>query len=26
MIFGWTTALIFAIVQSIYWPPAADDA
>ena len=26
MIFGWTTALIFAIVQRIYWPaPAADD-
>jgi hypothetical protein len=24
MIFGWTTALIFAIVQRIYWPPAAD--
>jgi hypothetical protein len=26
MIFGWTTALIFAIVQRIYWPPPpADD-
>jgi hypothetical protein len=26
MIFGWTTALIFAIVQRVYWPPPpADD-
>ena len=24
MIFGWTTALIFAIVQRVYWPPSED--